>query len=348
MIAPSAHTETAEIPNAGRVLGLDIGDRRIGIAISDELRNIAQPVATLTRTSRRYDLRYFDQLLRKRPFVLIIAGLPLYPSGDRSPQAEKAQLFAEQLSQHLSIPVLMWDERLSTSEAHRYLDATGRPGSTRREVIDQVAAVLILESWLAAQANERARKMIVIPSEVLLKDLHNGNRCRAEVLRNPDHFVIAQQQLEWNQYKEQALSSRAIKPDHPEWNWQEKVSSHPSPANTLYALRFLDHIQGCLLIATAPQPSRIDGSPLLYVEYLEAAPWNLPFYSGDQARYSKVGIGLLGLAVAASQVAGCSGRLALHTLTRAAEFYKRAGFRNLGYDTREGLDYLELGEYALK
>jgi putative Holliday junction resolvase len=142
----------------GRVLGLDIGDRRVGIAISDELRTIAQPVATLTRTSRRYDLRYFDQLLRKRPFTQIVAGLPLYPSGDRSPQAEKAQIFADQLSAHLNIPVILWDERLSTSEAHRYLDATGRPGSTRKEVIDQVAAVLILESWLAFEANKKGRQ----------------------------------------------------------------------------------------------------------------------------------------------------------------------------------------------
>lgn len=141
----------------GRVLGLDIGDRRIGIAISDELCTLAQPVATLTRSSRRNDLRYFDNLMRKRPFNHIVAGLPLYPSGDRSPQAEKAQAFAELLSEHLGIPLTMWDERLSTSEAHRYLDATGRPGTTRREVIDQIAAVLILENWLAFQANEKRR-----------------------------------------------------------------------------------------------------------------------------------------------------------------------------------------------
>jgi len=142
---------------SGRVLGLDVGDRRIGIAISDELRTMAQPVATLTRSSRRYDLRYFEQLLRKRPFTLIVAGLPLYPSGDRSPQAEKAQAFAEQLCEHLDVPLVMWDERMSTSEAHRYLDATERPGNTRKQVIDQIAAVLILESWLACQQNEKQR-----------------------------------------------------------------------------------------------------------------------------------------------------------------------------------------------
>jgi putative Holliday junction resolvase len=116
-------------------------------------------VATLTRSSRRYDLRYFDRLLRLRPFTQIVAGLPLYPSGDRSPQAAKAEAFARQLSAHLGIPVALWDERLSTAEAHRYLDATGRAPITRREVIDQIAAVLILESWLAAQANKKGRQL---------------------------------------------------------------------------------------------------------------------------------------------------------------------------------------------
>jgi putative Holliday junction resolvase len=137
-------------PVLSPVLGLDVGDRRIGIAISDPLRITAQPLNTLTRTSRRNDLRYFSHLLRLRPFDQIVVGLPLYPSGDPSPQAAKVQTFAAQLGDHLKLPIHLWDERLSTSEAHRYLDATGRPGTTRRQVIDQISAVLILENWLAA------------------------------------------------------------------------------------------------------------------------------------------------------------------------------------------------------
>jgi putative holliday junction resolvase len=151
------HFEAPQEP-AGAVLGLDIGDRRIGIAISDPLQTIAQPVATLTRSNHRNDLRYFQRLLRLRPFSQIVAGLPLYPSGDRSPQAAKAEAFGQELSAHLKIPVAFWDERMSTAEGHRYLDATGRPPARRREVIDQIAAVLILESWLAAQANEKSRR----------------------------------------------------------------------------------------------------------------------------------------------------------------------------------------------
>lgn len=134
-----------------RVLGLDIGDRRVGIALSDESRTIALPVATMTRSNRRNDLRYFHRMLRLQPFAEIVAGLPLYPSGDRSPQAEKAETFAKDLAAHLKLPLTMWDERLSTAEAHRYMDATERPGTTRKAVVDQIAAVLILEGWLSAQ-----------------------------------------------------------------------------------------------------------------------------------------------------------------------------------------------------
>jgi putative Holliday junction resolvase len=142
----------------GAVLALDIGNRRVGIAMSDPLRMIAQPVATLTRSNRRNDLRYFQRLLRHHPFTQIVAGLPLYPSGDPSPQAGKAEAFARELSEDLKVPVFFWDERLSTAEAHRYLDATGLAPTRRRPVIDQIAAVLILESWLAAQANEKSRQ----------------------------------------------------------------------------------------------------------------------------------------------------------------------------------------------
>jgi putative Holliday junction resolvase len=158
MIQPKREDVEPPQQAAGAVLGLDIGDRRVGIAISDPRQTIAQPIATMTRSHRRNDLRYFQRLLRLRPFVQIVAGLPLYPSGDRSPQAEKAEAFARELSADLNIPLAFWDERLSTAEGHRYLDATGRSPSQRRGVIDQVAAVLILESWLAAQANKKSRQ----------------------------------------------------------------------------------------------------------------------------------------------------------------------------------------------
>lgn len=134
-----------------RILGLDVGDRRIGVAVSDELRLTAQPVLTLVRKSRREDMRSLSRLVRKYHCCRIVVGHPLYMSGDISPQALKAQAVAEALASETGVEVTLWDERLTTSEAHRHLDAVHRPGSDRRMVIDQVAAVLILQSFLDAQ-----------------------------------------------------------------------------------------------------------------------------------------------------------------------------------------------------
>jgi putative Holliday junction resolvase len=130
-----------------RILGLDVGDRRIGVAVSDELGLTAQPVLTLVRKNRRQDLSSLARLVRKYGCTQVVVGNPLYMSGDVSPQALKAQAVAEDVRLQTGVTVTLWDERLSTTEAHRHLDAAGRMGD-RRSVIDQVAAVLILQSFL--------------------------------------------------------------------------------------------------------------------------------------------------------------------------------------------------------
>jgi putative Holliday junction resolvase len=132
----------------GRVLGLDVGDRRIGVAVSDELGLTAQPVLTLVRKNRRQDLGSLARLVRKYGCAQVVVGNPLYMSGDVSPQALKAQAVARDLQLQTGVTVTLWDERLSTTEAHRHLDAAGRQPGNRRAVIDQVAAVLILQSFL--------------------------------------------------------------------------------------------------------------------------------------------------------------------------------------------------------
>ena len=132
----------------GRILGLDVGDRRIGVAVSDELGLTAQPVLTLVRKNRRQDLGSLARLVRKYGCAQVVVGNPLYMSGDISPQALKAQALAQALQIETGARVTLWDERLSTTEAHRHLDAAGRLPATRRAVIDQVAAVLILQSFL--------------------------------------------------------------------------------------------------------------------------------------------------------------------------------------------------------
>lgn len=134
-----------------RVLGLDHGQRRIGIALSDELCVTAQPLLTLVHTNLRADLRSIGRLLRRYVCAEIVVGWPIHLSGDRSPRALAAEKFADELRAEFALPVHLWDERMSTAEAHRHLDAVGRRASDRKDVIDQIAAVLILQSWLDAR-----------------------------------------------------------------------------------------------------------------------------------------------------------------------------------------------------
>jgi putative Holliday junction resolvase len=156
---------------APRIMALDVGDRRIGIALSDPLGYTAQPLLTLHRTTLRADLKSIARLIRKHAVTDIVVGNPLYMSGDQSPQAAKAQAFAAQLADHLAakddpanhshLPIHLWDERLTTTQAHRHLDdsgvARGQTGrSDRKRIIDQVAAVLILQGFLDARAADKS------------------------------------------------------------------------------------------------------------------------------------------------------------------------------------------------
>jgi putative Holliday junction resolvase len=141
-----------------RILAFDVGDRRIGLAISDPLGYTAQPLFTLHRTGRKADLKSVARVLRKYAVTVVVVGNPLHMSGDQSPQAAKAQAFADDLRTEFGVTVHLWDERLTTTQAHRHLDDAGHAaGRERRGVIDQVAAVLILQSFLESQANLRSR-----------------------------------------------------------------------------------------------------------------------------------------------------------------------------------------------
>jgi putative Holliday junction resolvase len=146
------------LPGGGgvaRVLGFDVGDRRIGIAISDPLGYTAQPLLTLHRTNRRADLKSVGRLVRRHGVGEAVVGNPLYMSGDVSPQALKAQTFAEELRTEFGLVVHLWDERLTTTQAHRHLDEAGHGGrGERKGIIDQVAAVLILQSFLDARSSD--------------------------------------------------------------------------------------------------------------------------------------------------------------------------------------------------
>lgn len=139
-----------------RYLGLDIGTKRIGVAVSDELGLLAQPVMTLERKRNpREDLRSLARLCRRYGCGGIVAGDPVQlVSGEASAQTERARKFAAELGELAGLPVTLWDERLTSREAHEILYRAGKKRQEHADVVDQVAAVLILQSFLDEKLSE--------------------------------------------------------------------------------------------------------------------------------------------------------------------------------------------------
>jgi len=134
----------------GRVLGLDLGDVRIGVAISDDDRRMAVPLGTI-HTGAPADLKAVGKLVEEHAATTVVVGLPLSMTGERGPAAVKAESFAEALRSTLEVPVELQDERLSTVEAERALREAGVAGKRRRRKVDEVAATVILQAWLDAR-----------------------------------------------------------------------------------------------------------------------------------------------------------------------------------------------------
>ena len=134
-----------------RSLGIDHGDARIGLAISDELGMLAHPHSTL-QVAEGDPIPRIAALVEKEKIGTIILGLPRNMDGSYGPAAEKVRAFAEQLRAAVSCPVRTWDERMSTKAAQRGLHAAGKNMKDSRAVIDQAAAQFILQGWLDAQA----------------------------------------------------------------------------------------------------------------------------------------------------------------------------------------------------
>ena len=133
----------------GRVLGLDLGDARIGVAISDDRRRIAVPLGTL-RTGAPGDVKAIADLVHGHDVTLVVIGHPLHLSGEAGERAHHAERFAEALDAFLDVPVLLQDERLSSIEADRALREAGASGRERRRTVDRSAATVILQAWLDA------------------------------------------------------------------------------------------------------------------------------------------------------------------------------------------------------
>ena len=133
----------------GRVLGLDLGDARIGVAISDDRRRMAVPLGTV-RTGAPGDVKAIADLVHGHDVTLVVIGHPLHLSGEAGERAHHAERFAEALDAFLDVPVLLQDERLSSIEADRALREAGASGRERRRKVDRSAATVILQAWLDA------------------------------------------------------------------------------------------------------------------------------------------------------------------------------------------------------
>jgi putative Holliday junction resolvase len=136
----------------GRILALDLGKKRIGLALSDPLGITAQGLPTLERTNIREDMAALAHLVRDREVTLLLMGNPLHMSGHEGRQTEYVHQFAERLAAHTGIPLKYWDERLTTVEAHRVLRSSGIGIEKRARAIDKLSAVILLESYLDSGA----------------------------------------------------------------------------------------------------------------------------------------------------------------------------------------------------
>jgi putative Holliday junction resolvase len=135
-----------------RVLALDVGERRIGVAVSDPTGSLARPLRTLVRGSREEDVTAIAALVAAESAELVVVGRPLSLDGSEGPQARRIARYAEALAAHLPIPVVLWDERYTTTEAEEILRQSRGEKQRRRARaagdLDAIAAAVILQSYL--------------------------------------------------------------------------------------------------------------------------------------------------------------------------------------------------------
>lgn len=135
-----------------RIIGLDTGTRRIGVALSDTSGRLASPVETVAGADVKAACQRIAQLVTESSAVAIVVGLPVDMSGREGPAVRRTRNFTRVLEQVVQVPILEWDERLSSAQAERSLLANDLRRDRRKEVLDQAAAVLILQAWLDSPA----------------------------------------------------------------------------------------------------------------------------------------------------------------------------------------------------
>jgi putative Holliday junction resolvase len=140
------------LPSSGRLLALDWGEIRIGLAMSDETQFLASPLETLTRRAgKRFPMPRFMELVTQHAPVGLVVGLPLTPAGDEGPSAIAARELAETVSRRASLPVELWDERMSTARALAAIREQGGSTRGRKQDVDALAAAVLLQHFLDAR-----------------------------------------------------------------------------------------------------------------------------------------------------------------------------------------------------
>jgi putative pre-16S rRNA nuclease len=154
--APITHIEDLPqlLARDARLLGLDVGTKTIGLALSDVTRSVATPYDTIRRAKFTADAKTIREVVEKNQVGALVIGLPLNLDGSEGPRAQSTRAFARNLAAHVEVPMVFWDERLSTAAVERHLIEAGASRKRRAEVVDRMAAAYILQGAL-----ERLRRL---------------------------------------------------------------------------------------------------------------------------------------------------------------------------------------------
>jgi putative Holliday junction resolvase len=148
LIAPDIAGFAAALPAVGAVMGLDFGEKTIGVAVSDRMRSVASPLETVRRVKFTADAGRLMEIAAAREIAGVVIGLPLNMDGSEGPRCQSTRAFARNLERLTPLPIAFWDERLSTVAAERALLEADTSRKRRGEVIDHVAAGVILQGAL--------------------------------------------------------------------------------------------------------------------------------------------------------------------------------------------------------